>query len=211
MGFQVSTRMLLSVPLIALSMAACSKTNVSRIDPASVTDLSGKWNDTDSRLVAEELIYQSLSGQWLARHADARGGEAPSVIVGTFRNRSSEHIPVGTFVADLERAYVNSGTITLVAGGTAREELRDERDDQQENARAGSRAGLGQELGAQFILQGELHSIEDEETSRTVGRRSEKIVFYQVDAQLVDLESNIVVWAGQHKIKKYIERTPLGL
>ena len=55
------------------------------------------------------------------------------------------------------------------------------------------------------------YEFEDEETSRTVGRRSEKIVFYQVDAQLIDLESNIVVWAGQHKIKKYIERPPLGL
>jgi len=204
-------RMLIAVPLIALSMAACSKTNVSRIDPASVTDLSGRWNDTDSRLVAEELIYQSLTGQWLVRNADARGGEPPSVIVGTFRNRSSEHIPVGTFVADLERAFVNSGTVTLVAGGTERDELRDERDDQQVNARSDTRARLGQELGAQFILQGELQSIEDQETSSRVGSRSEKIVFYQVDARIVDLETNVVVWAGQHKIKKYIERPPLGL
>lgn len=204
-------RMLIAVPLVALSMAACSKTNVSRIDPASVTDLSGRWNDTDSRLVAEELIYQSLTGQWLVRTSDARGGEPPSVIVGTFRNRSSEHIPVGTFVADLERAFVNSGTVTLVAGGTERDELRDERDDQQVNARSDTRARLGQELGAQFILQGELQSIEDQETSSRVGSRSEKIVFYQVDARIVDLETNVVVWAGQHKIKKYIERPPLGL
>ncbi|MDH3297769.1 MAG: penicillin-binding protein activator LpoB [Gemmatimonadota bacterium] len=211
MRFQVSGRILMALPLIALSAAACSKTNVSRIDPASVTDLSGRWNDTDSRLVADELIYQSLTGQWLARYADAQGGEAPSVIVGTFRNRSTEHIPVGTFVGDLERAFVNSGAVTLVAGGAERAELRDERDDQQVNARSDTRASLGQELGAQFILQGEIQSIEDQETSRRVGSRSEKIVFYQVDARLVDLESNIVVWAGQHKIKKYIERPPLGL
>lgn len=203
--------MLLALPLIALSAAACSKTNVSRIDPASVTDLSGRWNDTDSRLVADELIYQSLTGQWIARYGDAQGGEAPPVIVGTFRNRSTEHIPVGTFVGDLERAFVNSGAVTLVAGGDERAELRDERYDQQVNARSDTRASLGQELGARYILQGEIQSIEDQETSRRVGSRSEKIVFYQVDARLVDLESNIVVWAGQHKIKKYIERPPLGL
>ncbi|MFQ5530342.1 MAG: penicillin-binding protein activator LpoB [Gemmatimonadota bacterium] len=211
MRFQVSGRMLLALPLFALSAAACSKTNVSRIDPASVTDLSGRWNDTDSRLVADELIYQSLTGQWIASYGDAQGGEAPSVIVGTFRNRSTEHIPVGTFVGDLERAFVNSGAVTLVAGGDERAELRDERDDQQANARSDTRARLGQELGARFILQGEILSIEDQETSRRVGSRSEKIVFYQVDARLVDLESNVVVWAGQHKIKKYIERPPLGL
>lgn len=211
MGFQVSGRILLTVPLIALFAAACSKTNVTRIDPASVTDLSGRWNDTDSRLVANELIYQSLNGPWIARYGDARGGKAPPIIVGTFRNRSTEHIPVGTFVGDLERAFVNSGVVVLVAGGAERDELRDERDDQQVNARSDTRASLGQELGARFILQGEIHSIEDQETSRRVGSRSEKIVFYQVDARIVDLESNIVVWAGQHKIKKYIERPPLGL
>ncbi|TFG66115.1 MAG: penicillin-binding protein activator LpoB [Gemmatimonadales bacterium] len=192
------------MPLIALSAAACSRTNVSRIDPASVTDLSGRWNDTDSRLVADELIYQSLNGRWISRFSDAQGGEAPSVIVGTFRNRSVEHIPVGTFVGDLENAFVNSGAVTLVAGGSERDELRDERDDQQQNARADTRASLGQELGAQFILQGEILSIEDEE-------RGEKIIFYQVDARIVDLESNVVVWAGQHKIKKYVERSSLGL
>ena len=211
MGFQVSRRILLSLPLLALSAAACSKTNVSRIDPASVTDLSGRWNDTDSRLVADELIYESLNGRWISRFSDAQGGVAPSVIVGSFRNRSTEHIPVGTFVGDLERAFVNSGVVTLVAGGEERSELRDERDDQQQNARSDTRASIGQELGAQFILQGEILSIEDQETSRRVGSRSEKIVFYQVDARIVDLESNVVVWAGQHKIKKYIERPPLGL
>lgn len=201
----------LAVPLLALTLAACSKTNVSRIDPAAVTDLSGRWNDTDSRLVAAELIDQSLNGVWLDRYADANGGASPPVIVGDFRNRSTEHIPVGTFVGDLERAFVNSGAVTLVAGGSERSEVRGEREDQQENARAGTRAGLGQELGARYMLQGDLQSIEDQETSRGVGSRKEKIVFYQVDARLVDLESNVVVWAGQHKIKKYIERPPLGL
>ena len=212
MRFKSAGSAWLAVPLIALSIAACSKTNVSRIDPAAVTDLSGRWNDTDSRLVAAELIDQSLNGVWLDRYADANGGAAPPVIVGDFRNRSTEHIPVRTFVGDLERAFVNSGAVTLVAGGTERAEVRGEREDQQENALAGTRAGLGQELGARYMLQGELQSIEDQETSRgAIGSRSEKIVFYQVDARLVDLESNVVVWAGQHKIKKYIERPPLGI
>jgi len=202
----------LAVSLIATTAAACSKTNVSRIDPAAVTDLSGRWNDTDSRLVAAALIDQSLNGVWLDRYAETHGGEGPPVIVGEFRNRSNEHIAVGTFVRDLENAFVNSGAVTLVAGGTEREEVRDEREDQQDNARAGTRAGLGQELGARYMLQGELQSIEDEETSRGVlNSRKEKIVYYQVDARMVDLESNVVVWAGQHQIKKYIERPPLGL
>ena len=33
---------------------------VTRIDPDAVTDLSGRWNDTDSRLIANELISRVI-------------------------------------------------------------------------------------------------------------------------------------------------------
>jgi len=195
-------RVLLLAALLTAPVA-CGGKKVSRIDPTSVTDLSGRWNDTDSRLVANALIEQSLSGAWARRYAEANGGEAPAVIVGEFRNRTMEHIPVSTFIRDLERAFVNSGAVRVVASSDERQEVRAERQDQQEHARADTRARLGQELGARYMLQGEIQAIEDEE-----GR--EKVVFYQVDATLVDLESNVKVWVGQHKIKKYIERSRLG-
>jgi hypothetical protein len=188
---------------LAVAPIGCATKKVSRIDPSAVTDLSGRWNDTDSRVVANELIEQSLTAPWARRYADTHGGQAPAVIVGEFRNRTLEHIPVGTFVRDLERAFINSGAVMVVASSDERQEVRAEREDQQEHARAGSRARVGQELGARYMLQGELEAIEDQE-----GR--EKIVFYQIDATLVDLESNQKIWVGQHKIKKYIERKRFG-
>lgn len=183
----------------AAALSACGGKRVTRIDPSAVTDLSGRWNDTDSRLVANQLITQSLTQEWLARHSQANAGSAPVVIVGTFANRTLEHIPVNTFVKDLERAFISSGTVRVVASPEERSEVRDERRDQQDNARADTRARMAQETGARYMLQGTIEAIEDQE-----GR--EKIVFYQVDATLVDLESNEKVWTGQHKIKKYIER-----
>jgi uncharacterized protein (TIGR02722 family) len=192
----------MTLAVLTVMVAGCYK-QVSRIDPSSVTDLSGRWNDTDSRLVANELITQSLGAPWVARHTTRSGGEAPAVIVGTFRNRTMEHIPVNTFIADLERAFINSGAVTMVASPQEREEIREERTDQQENARAGSRARMAYELGAEYMLQGDVTAIEDEE-----GR--EKVIYYQIDATLTDLESNVRVWAGQHQIKKYIERPRIG-
>ena len=194
---------LAALVLLALAAAACGGKQVSRIEPTSVTDLSGRWNDTDSRLVARALIQQSLESGWASRHAERNGGEPPTLILGSFRNRTMEHVPVNTFLNDLEQALINSGDVQLVAGGRDREEIRAEREDQQEHARADSRADLGQELGADYILQGELQSIEDEEGG-------EKIIYYQADAELVNLESNVKVWTGQHRIKKYIERSRLG-
>lgn len=194
------TRSLLILGLLSAGALACGGQRVTRIDPGAVTDLSGRWNDTDSRLVANHLIQQSLNDPWARRYAETHGGEVPTVIVGEFRNRTMEHIPVATFVRDVERALINSGLVRVVASSDERREIRDERADQQEHARADTRARLGQELGARYILQGELHAIEDRE-----GR--ERVIFYQVDAAVIDLETNVKVWVGDHKIKKYIERS----
>ena len=183
----------------ALAVSACGIKRVSRVDPNSVTDLSGAWNDTDSRLVANELIGQSLSANWTRDWAAANAGQSPTIIVGEFRNRTLEHIAVGTFVRDLERAYITSGAVRVVASAAERDEVRGERRDQQTNASAETRARMAREQGARFMLQGDVQAIEDSE-----GR--EKIVFYQIDATMIDLETNAKIWVGQHKIKKYIQR-----
>lgn len=114
-----------------------------------------------------------------------------------------EHIPVGLFIRDLERAYVNSGQVRVVASRDEREELRDERFDQQEWSSPESRTRLQSETGANYMLQGDIDSIEDRERGR-------RVVYYQVDLRLVDLETNSKTWVGQHRIKKFIERPRLG-
>ena len=189
---------------LAMTAAGCATKRVARIEPGAVTDLSGRWNDTDSRLVANQLVEQTLSAGWAKRYTDTHGGEPPTIIVGTFANRTLEHIAVGTFVNDIEKAFVSSGSARVVTSGQERSELRGERKDQQQNARADTRARQGQELGARYMLAGELQAIEDVD-----GR--ERVVFYQVDASLIDLETNAKVWVGQHKIKKYITRSAFGL
>lgn len=189
------------------ALGACTQ-HVVRVSPEQAIDLSGRWNDVDSRLVADALIQQSFDAatgsNWATRHLQSSGGTQPTVIVGTVRNRSMEHVPVATFVRDLERAYVNSGTVRVVSSRGERDEIRDEREDQQEYASAATRSRLRMETGADYMLQGEIQSIEDREGGRAV-------IFYQVDMTLTSLESNERVWVGQHRIKKFIDRPRFGL
>lgn len=195
----------LVLTLLTLTAGGCAR-QVTRIAPEQAIDLSGRWNDVDSRLVAEALIQQNFGGAeagWATRYARNHGGEQPTLIVGTIRNRSMEHIPVGTFVRDLERAYVNSGQVRVVASPVERDEVRAERADQQEFAAADTRARMGMEAGAQYMLQGDIQSIEDRE-------RGKSVVMYQVDMALIDLQSNAKVWVGQHRIKKFVERPRLS-
>ena len=181
-------------------LGACSGgKQVSRIDTDTTVDLSGKWNDADSRMVSEEVIDDMLGSPWLARY-DARYDERPTVIVGLVRNRSDEHIVTETFTKDIERACVNSGDVRIVATSEEREDLRDERDDQADFSRPDTVKRFGLEYGADYMLMGTINKINDREGD-------EEIVFYQIDLELTDIETNEKVWIGGKKHKKYIGRS----
>ncbi len=183
----------------AVLLAGCSGKQVHRVETDTVIDLSGNWNDTDSRLVAEELISQAVARPWAEDYLE-RNGRRATVIVGTIRNKSAEHIPVGTFMADLERSFTNSGRVKVVASSEEREELRAERADQQEFSSEATMKKWGRERGADFMLLGELNTVIDRE-------EGDEVKFYQVDVYLVDLEDNTKAWAGFKKIKKYVTRS----
>ena len=178
-------------------LAGCNPT-VSRVESDTVTDLSGNWNDTDSRLVAQEMIQDVLSRNWLSKFNRDKG-KAPTVIVGTVRNLSHEHINTRTFIADMERELVNSGEVEFVASADAREEVRSEVKDQDLNATEESRKAMGNEVGADFMLQGSINSIVDAVSG-------EQARFYQIDLTLIELGTNRKVWVGQKKIKKTVEK-----
>lgn len=176
----------------------CSpKREVRRIGTDQQVDLSGRWNDTDSRMVADALIEQVLNGKWLENYKQNQNGARPILIVGLVRNKSHEHINAETFIKDIEKSIIRDGSARLVQAGSKRDDLRAERADQQDFASSQTAKQWGQELGADFMLQGTINSIVD-------SYRNEKVVYYQVNLELSNLETNEIVWMGDKEIRKYI-------
>jgi len=183
--------------ILTFSITGCGQ-KITRTSADTVTDLSGNWNDTDSRLVSEEMIQDVLSRNWLSRF-NRKHGKPPTVIVGTIRNLSHEHINTRTFINDLEKDLINSGEVEFVASADERDEIREERREQDLHAREHTRKAMGQEIGEDFMLKGSIKTIID-------AVKGEQARFYQVDLTLIELESNRKVWVGQKKIKKTIEK-----
>ena len=130
---------LITLSLIVLTtiFTACSSgKSVQRIDPDKAVDLSGRWNDTDSKLVAEAMIKDCLGRPWHSDFKQANDQKKPVVIVGLVKNRTHEHINAETFINDIEKEMINSGLIRVVQDPEFRENLRKERGEQQEFASA---------------------------------------------------------------------------
>jgi uncharacterized protein (TIGR02722 family) len=193
-------KLVLGSILVSTLLTGCS-TSVERIDAGQTVDLSGAWNDTDSQMVAQEMISDVLARPWY-NNFTAKTGKSPAVIIGTVRNLSHEHINTKTFVNEMERELINSGRVEFVASSDERNEIREERIDQDLNSTESTRNAAGQEQGADFILKGQINTIIDTADS-------EQVRYYQVDLSLISLADNRKVWVGQKKLKKLVSNGKL--
>ena len=181
---------------LALTQTSCAR-KITRIATEEVVDISGRWNDTDSRLAAEELTNELLSGGWITDFVQ-QNGKKPVIIVGLVNNKSHEHIESETFIKDIEKAIIKTSRARIVQGGKMREALRAERADQQTNASLSTVKKFGLETGADFMLQGSINSIVD-------AYKKKKVTYYQIDLEMSHLQTNEKVWIGDKKIKKFIK------
>ena len=183
----------------ALLMVSCASTTVKRYSAdENVKDVSGYWNDNDVNQVCTTLIDSCIKSKRVAEF-EKKNGRAPVVIIGTIKNKSIERIDTSILSKRFQNAIINDGTLEFVADANQREELRAEKYDQAENAYETAKS-IGNELAADFMLQGSVTTIVD-----TVDR--EQVRTYQVDMQLIDLETNKIIWSDQNNdIKKYIKR-----
>ena len=160
--------------------------------------MSGYWNDNDVNQVCTTLIDSCIKSKRVSEF-EKKNGRAPVVIIGTIKNKSIERIDTSILSKRFQNVIINDGTLEFVADANQREELRAEKYDQAENAYETAKS-IGNELAADFMLQGSVTTIVD-----TVDR--EQVRTYQVDMQLIDLETNKIIWSDQNNdIKKYIKR-----
>ncbi len=187
----------LSLILLIVVVTSCQTRKVSRIDPATEIDLSGRWNDTDSRKVADQMIYDLFESDRYKEYAKIKGSR-PVIVVGTIRNKTSEHIDADNFIKKFEVVIHNSGVADLVESSDFRDQLRVERLEQQEFADPATIKRMGKELGADLMLFGEI-------TSDVDAYNKQRVVNYVTTLFLTDIESNRRVWYGQNEIKKYVK------
>jgi PBP1b-binding outer membrane lipoprotein LpoB len=114
-------------------------------------DLSGDWNDTDSKQVAQEVINDSFASRWVEDYKMINGRK-PRVVIGSVLNKTEEHISTETFIKDLERNLMNSGKVIFVASKVQKTEVREEREDQSLNSRNAKKKG--NETAVDFMLKG---------------------------------------------------------
>lgn len=192
--------LVLTLCCLLFVFTGCQSVRVERIDADTQIDLSGYWNDTDIRIVAESLVKDCVNAPAIDNYLRTNR-KYPVVIVGTFKNETDEHIDTSIIAKKFEAALINSGKVDFVASSDERAEIREERIEQQEWASEETAKRLANETGADFMLKGSVKTsidMADRMTTRT----------YFVYAELIDIETNRKLWVGENsEIKKLVKRS----
>ncbi|HEY5750239.1 MAG TPA: penicillin-binding protein activator LpoB [Chryseolinea sp.] len=183
--------------IILLATLFSCQQSVTRVAPDTQIDLSGRWNDSDSRLVADKMISELMASERFKEYAKEKGRK-PAIVVGLIRNKTSEHIDADTYIKKLEVAIFNSNVAEVVESDEFRDKLRLERTQQQDFADPATVAQWGKEIGANLMLFGEM-------TSETDTSNKKRVVNYITTLYLTDIETGKRVWYGQQEIKKFVK------
>ncbi|MCI0751619.1 MAG: penicillin-binding protein activator LpoB [Flammeovirgaceae bacterium] len=181
---------------VILITISCAR-QVSRIDPNQTIDLSGRWNDSDSRMTADQMIYELFESEEFKKYAKEKGTK-PVIMISKITNKTSEHIDAGNYVKKFEAVIHKSGIADLVESEDFQDKVRQERAEQQDFADPATAAKWGKELGANLILFGEMNSETDVYNKK-------RVINYITTLHLTDVETNRRVWYGQHEIKKFVK------
>lgn len=190
---------LILLPASLALTTGCGGTTVTRTEENAVIDLSGNWNATDSRQVADALIADCLEFPW-ADQFKAKNNRIPVVKTGRIKVvTNGDVVNTEIFTNDLQRALLRSGKAQPVASNSETDQAREERKDQDVNASEATRKESFQETGTDFLIIGTIN-VQDDQAD---GKRQK---FYSVDLKMTDVKTQQQVWIGNKKISKLVKR-----
>lgn len=199
--------MLVPLTAILMGISGCASDggapnySVQRVDPEQVVDVDYRFTDDDARQIYRGMVNDALSKPWIDNWKNEHAGKRPIVIIGTVKNETNDYIDTKMFTKRLEEEFINSGRVRVVSERDQRGELRDERLAGQEFNRPETIKKVANELGADFMVLGRVGDLKQKS-----GNGGVIVNYYQVNLEIVDIESNEKVWIQTEEVKKIARR-----
>jgi uncharacterized protein (TIGR02722 family) len=194
---------LAAVSAAAVLVGGCADGNerITRVADDAIVDVSYRYNDTDARKQAAELMNDALSKPWIENWRAGNAGALPKVVLGNVKNKTSDFNISSEMVTDqVQRELVNSGRVRVFAARDIRNELRAERFDT-EFADPATVKKAASEIKADFMIVGNL----SEAKAQSNDGRS-VVVNYIMTLEITDMATTEKVWIGRAESKKVSQR-----
>ncbi|MBF0101986.1 MAG: penicillin-binding protein activator LpoB [Desulfobacterales bacterium] len=185
-------------------LAACSATT-RNISPTEELHYDAGYDFSDKKIIVAKLVASLLSKPPLGYSTDR-----PVVIVYGVTNRTSEHISTNAITDDIRKDLINSGKVRFV-NETQRNNIMNELDYQHNSGMVSNetRIAKARQIGAKFMLTGNLYSIEKDEPKQFRLKKKE-LKYYSLNLELTDIESSIIEWADSVEVIREASKPFIG-
>ncbi len=168
-------------------------------DVTSTNLLNDKWSETDMQNSVKELVLALSQSPSFMKIK----GRRPVIMVTGLKNQTSEHIETQS-IMDMFRVELMQLRPVSFVDKQARPDVVEEYEYQQGMMRKDTQSGPGSQIGADFILNGNLAS-----NAQQAGR--DKTVYYKLTMNLTDLKTNLIEWAQYKEIRKLYKKKRIRL
>lgn len=186
---------------MALLLNGCTTQKVSYGDAQAVETTTVEFGSTDLQKIAVDMTESMLSSKAVAMITKDK---RPVVLVESIKNKTAEHIDTESITDSISTRLLKSGEFRFV--DMTRVELVREQLDFQNNdllVNPGTAIQFGKMVGAQYMLYGNLSSINKQDGSN-------QDVYYKMTMRLMDLETGLIEWADETEIRKQQSKSLIG-
>jgi penicillin-binding protein activator len=132
----------------------------------------------------------------------------PIMVVMGIENRTDEHIDTKAITDSIRTKLINAGKASFV-NESQRDNLLKEQGFQLANCTPETRTLVGKQLGARYMLTGSLIKIK-RESPREVRMSKQEQVYFQLTAEVTDLQTGLIAWTAQKERVRGASRPILG-
>ena len=161
--------------------------------------LTDKWSESDMQNAVSDLAKSAVT------HPAIRNAKRPPIVMVTrLQNKTDEHIDTQSITDMFQVELMKTGSVTFV-DKAARDDISEEYDYQDSGmVSRETKKGKGNQVGADFILNGRLDSIVQQ-----AGK--DKTVYYKMTMNMTNLSTGLKVWTDQKQIRKRFKKRSVGL
>ena len=167
-------------------------------DPNTIEMLSDQFNENDLQLIAKKMV-NSLAQS--AEFAQLQG--RPIIVVGDMQNDTSEHIDMRSLADKIQVELSHTGKFAFTDAQTRQQVAQEYEYQQSGYVRPETAKGPGQQLGADFLMTGEISSIRQQ-----VG--ADETVYYKMTVKLHNLRTGVIEWTDQKELRKKFVKRAVG-
>jgi penicillin-binding protein activator len=190
------------VTMSAAFLSACSSSpTVSYVDPNTVDTTSIAFNSTDLQTTAKSMVDQMLTFPPIVQLTQ---NSTPVIFVDTLANNTSDFIDTQAITDTISTELIQSGKFQFV-DMTKVKTIKNQLNYQNKSGMVNpaTAAKLGQQIGAQYMLYGDISSI-------NAMNSNQQSLYYQITMKLLNVQTGIIVWQGQQQIRKVAQKKTFG-